>query len=426
MCKKGVFSVCLNDLRGKGGPIRKTPDEIQSKRQARNTRILLTGGTGFLGSHVAAALLKKGFHVILLVRSKENLSAEKRVNRLLDWMGIDSTDQPCLHIVEGELNFSDFRLDSPAYDRLSDQVDEIIHCASDTSFSQRKKVQVEKANVENLGHLLEFAAKSNCSFFHLISTAFVAGKRSGACPEALTLPGAFTNVYEETKHRAELLSDARLKQEGIRLNVYRPSIVCGDSRTGKTLRFNAFYYPVRMLLFLRDLFQKQAMSGRSSSARQLGIQLNEKNVVELPVRIETGNSGGINLIPIDYFTEAFCAIMDEQREGGIFHIVNPETKSISNLVDYTQDFFKMKGIRAVQPESFRNLPPNNLEILFNRFTEAYKPYMKDQRTFEHRNTAAILDRYPIKCPEFDYSLFSTCMQYAIRSKWGSALYKEVN
>ncbi len=74
-------------------------------------------------------------------------------------------------------------------------------------------------------------------------------EKTGICPETLTDTRSFFNVYEETKHLAEMAAADCCSREGIRLNIFRPSIVYGHSRTGKTLRFNALYYPVKYWCF---------------------------------------------------------------------------------------------------------------------------------------------------------------------------------
>ena len=52
--------------------------------------IALTGATGFLGSHLMATLLSKGYNIIVFGRSAKNESLEERISRLLKWFGIDS------------------------------------------------------------------------------------------------------------------------------------------------------------------------------------------------------------------------------------------------------------------------------------------------------------------------------------------------
>ena len=384
----------------------------------KNIRILLTGATGFLGIHLAQMLAEQGYTVLVLARPKDNMPGEERLTALFSWLGMDEIPS-CVHIVQGDLNCPDLGLSSADYHRLAATVDEIIHCASDTSFSERKRAQIEKANVENLHHLLDFAVKSRCFFFHFISTAYAAGKKDGVCPEALEAPHSFFNVYEETKHRAEKTAAMRCHCEGIRLNIYRPSIVYGNSSTGKTLRFNAMYYPVKMLVFLRNLYVNQNGKQLSKHAEKLGISFDPGGAAHMPIRIKANASGGINLIPVDFFTAAFSAIMESAMEGGVFHITNEKNTPVSDIIDFTQKYFNITGIQAVKAGDLPLGSPNTLETLFNRYTRIYRHYMQDKRIFDNSRTAAILTRNSISCPDFDYRIFSTCMRYAEAANWGN-------
>ena len=51
--------------------------------------IALTGATGFLGSHLMASLLTKGYNIIVFGRSAKNESLKERISRLLQWFGIE-------------------------------------------------------------------------------------------------------------------------------------------------------------------------------------------------------------------------------------------------------------------------------------------------------------------------------------------------
>lgn len=365
-------------------------------------------------------LADKGHTVIVPARSRDNMAPEERINALFRWLGRDRVPS-CVQIVPADLNRPDLGLSPADYQRLGSRVDEIIHCASDTSFSERKRPQIEKANVENLHHLLDFAAKSRCCFFHFISTAYAAGKRSGVCPETLVDTRSFFNVYEETKHRAEMAAADRCNREGIRLNIFRPSIVYGHSRTGRTLRFNALYYPVKILVFLKNLYLKKHREQDLESAEKMGISFTAGGTAHMPLRIEASPSGGINLIPVDFFTSAFYAIMENAVDGGIFHITNDKTKPVSDIIDYIRKYFHITGVQAVETQNYPTGPQNRLEILFNRYTEIYRQYMQDERIFDNARAVAILKPQGILCPDFDYSIFSTCMGYAESVNWENPL-----
>ena len=65
--------------------------------------VFLTGGTGFLGSHLAAAFLKAGREVILLARPKNGKSTDERVSSLFDWLAVKESLRGRLRVVTGEI-----------------------------------------------------------------------------------------------------------------------------------------------------------------------------------------------------------------------------------------------------------------------------------------------------------------------------------
>jgi thioester reductase-like protein len=250
--------------------LRVTRRHLADERRSKAGRILLTGGTGFLGSHVLAELLTRGYAVIALARPDGQLSAWERVRRLLDWFGLDGDIRSRLEVIEGSIDRPGLGLNPREYSSLLDRVSEILHCASETSFSERKKADLERANIQGIENVLDFAVNGRCSFFHYVSTAYVAGRKAGVCQEKLVENKAFTNVYEETKCRAEWMASERCGSEGIRLSIYRPSIVYGDSKTGRSTRFNAVYHPVKTLLYLKNLYEADIRERGGKGARDGG------------------------------------------------------------------------------------------------------------------------------------------------------------
>jgi nucleoside-diphosphate-sugar epimerase len=303
-------------------------------------------------------------------------------------------------------------------------VDEILHCASCTSFSEKNRAEIEAANIGGLPPILEIASKGRCFFLHHISTAYVAGEKTGVCPEAFVDSRDFTNIYEETKYLGERIMAAACQREGIRLNIYRPSVVYGDSRTGRSLRFNALYYPVKTALFFKDIYARDIRENGGKRAAALGARTESDGALYLPLRIEAAGQGGINLIPIDFFAKAFLALMEEGLEGEIFHIVNGKTTAVEEIIAYAQRLFQMRGIRTAPREEFDRLPPNSLEILFNSYMEIYRPYLRDGRIFDKQKMEALLKVRGLSCPELDYEIFSRCMQYAVDVDWGARLFRK--
>jgi nucleoside-diphosphate-sugar epimerase len=233
--------------------------------------------------------------------------------------------------------------------------------------------------------------------------------------------GPFTNVYEETKARGEILARDLCRREGLRLNVYRPTIVTGDSRTGRTLRFNALYFPVKAAVYLRDIYLADIRERGGRRAAEMGIRPAEDGRLVMPLRIEIGG-GGINLVPVDHGIAAFMAVFEDGIGGGIYHIAGAAPTRLEDIVAYTKRFFRLEGIETCGPEAFAGRPRNALEILYDSYLETYRPYMQETRSFDMTNAAPILDRHGLVCPAFDYDVFARCMAYALEADWGSKLF----
>jgi len=398
------------------------PGELREKRAARTQHILVTGGTGFLGSHIAAALLRAGCRVTLLARSTKRLPARDRVERLADWLGLEEQPRRRLAVAEGDILDPGWSAEAAGDHGGLGQVDEIVHCASNTSFAERKRTEIEAVNVGGLRNVLDFAVRSRAVFFHHVSTAFVAGTRTGPCREEWVETGGFTNVYEETKARGEVMARDLCRREGIRLNVYRPSIVYGDSRTGRALRFNAVYFPVKAAVFLRDIYIADIRDRGGHKATGMAIRMEEDGRLFMPLRIEAGGPGGLNLVPIDHCVDALMAVFEDALDGGVYHIVSPRPTKIEAIVEYAERLFRLDGIGTCGPEAFAVQPRNALERLYDTYLEAYRPYMQDLRTFEVRNAAPALEKRRLVCPEFGYDIFARCMEYAVETDWGARLF----
>jgi len=157
-------------------------------------------------------------------------------------------------------------------------------------------------------------------------------------------------------------------------------------------------------------------------AEKMGVKMGKDGSLFLPIRIEAGNGNGLNLVPIDFLVKAFMEIMDTSLEGGVFHIVNQRPKTIDELVNYATRYFNLEGLQAVHEDAFLEKSRNGLEILFDTYVEAYKPYMADARIFNNEKTRSILEKKGIQCPDLDYEVFSKCMEYAIETGWGTTLF----
>ncbi len=375
---------------------------------------VLTGATGFLGSHLLDALLQRGNRVVVLGRSSASESLAARIDKLQAWFDLRGRSG---QIETAEVDFLKplCGLDPKTYRALCKKAGTLIHCASDTRFSERNRRESTATNVDSLEQIIGFAKDSNAPWFHYISTAYAAGIASGHCPEAPVASERFVNVYEETKARAELEVALHCTKGAIPFTIIRPSIVYGDSRSGRANCFNALYNHVRSLYYIREIYRKDIHEHGGRKSREYGIYQEDSDILHIPLKIAVAHNGAINLIPIDYFVSATLSILTHAQTGTYYHITSDNPKTVKDIASYCEAFLNIRGIEVVYGIA-PDTPLNPPEALFNRFIEPYLPYLSDTRMFARSNTdAATAGLIP---PEFTYDIFQRCMEYAVGANWG--------
>ena len=339
----------------------------------RGKRILVMGATGFIGSHLAGALAEEGHSVYLLIRpsSTQGTTSDKRWNRIANWLDLSPFARTRIMVFAGDLDAPDLNLCSDDARFLKTNTEEIVHAAASTSFSEKKRAEIFQTNIIGLQNLLSFMDGCFCSHIHAISTAYVAGKSGATCMEVFSNPHGFLNPYEETKHQAEILLRKFCSQKGIRLSIYRPSIVYGNSITGKTFRFNALYNPVRSISFLRDLFMKDLLENSGNQASKMGISLDlADRTIHMPIHFQKRQGTGINLVPIEYCTDSILELMKAPGKDKIFHITNTQSTPLNDLVSFTGRFLKVSGMvveGALREHTRQNHTMGGLNHLFQRY-----------------------------------------------------------
>lgn len=384
--------------------------------------VLITGATGFVGSHLAAHLCRAGYPLFLMARSRNGRGALDRVRARLVWAGL--RDHRNITIIEGVLDTPGLGLDAEARRNVINSVDMVLHCAADTSFAERNRSRVETANVGAPHLLMDLLEGGRCRHFHHMSTAYVAGRTEGVVLEELHEPPGFYNVYEETKCRAERELEVRCRNARMALSIYRPSIIYGDSRTGRSTQFGAIYFPVRTLLHIRSVLVKDLEEGDGERAQSYGASLTSDGRLFMPIRFENHASGTIDLIPIDHLVRSVGAIMEKADAAGIFHIVNRKSCTLGELMEYTRRLYPIRGLSLAEWKAFEVEPRNSLERLFHKHLALYDVYMQDQRRFDDSRAREILDPAGLTCPDFTFESFRRCMDFAQSVEWGRALWTE--
>jgi len=383
--------------------------------QGKSSRsIIMTGATGFLGAFLMSGLLERGYHVTVLGRSSKTMSLSDRLASLTRWFSIDPLDK--LTAIEADLSKKHLGLDDKVWGDLCANAGRIIHCASDTSFAERNREQVMNTNVNSLSSLLDLVIDSRAQHLYYLSTAYACGQCEGICMETPITGQSFNNVYEESKAQAEEVIRRSCADNKVPLSILRPSIVYGHSKTGKSLKFNALYYCVKSISFIRDIFANDIRQGGGRSSKW-GFSLDDDGLLYLPLKIYLTNRGSVNLIPIDYFVATVLGIIEHSGTNDIYHITSDNPPDITTLAEYSQRFLGVRGIQILWNQSGKNANPNPAEELFEKLFEQYRPYLSDNRIFDQSSTYSITNG--VSAPPFTYDIFERCMDYAVACEWGS-------
>jgi nucleoside-diphosphate-sugar epimerase len=216
---------------------------------------------------------------------------------------------------------------------------------------------------------------------------------------------------------AENIIASFCKNNSINLSIIRPSIVYGDSQTGRSLKFNALYFPIRSAQAIRDIYINDLNNNEGKKAAKNGIYVDNEGYLFLPLKIYLPEEGDINIIPVDYFVKATIEIIENCPEGGIFHLTNSSPTTMKTVAKYYSQLMMVRGVEIIYGLQPENVLRNPAEELFDRFIEPYRPYLADQRKFDRTNTDRLTNN--LRPPEFTYEIFKICMEYAIKVNWGT-------
>lgn len=199
-----------------------------------HSSILVTGATGLLGRAVVRRLLAGAAQgtVFVLVR---DLARWRQVARELT-LG----DGVCP--IVGDLRANGLALEANDRTRLRGTVTSILHLGADTTFSAPLE-RARTINTRGTAHVLELAAECLAPVqVTYVSTAFVAGRRTGVIREDCTKVDAWVNAYEQSKYEAEQL----VRDHGGRWVILRSSTIVCDDLAGHVTQLNAVHRALQL------------------------------------------------------------------------------------------------------------------------------------------------------------------------------------
>ena len=333
--------------------------------------IFLTGVTGAIGGELLRSLLQARpdsiFYVLFRPCSLKDIASGDLLVRSL----VRREDVPRVIPIPGNVELEDLGL-REKYWELVPIIEEIYHAAACTSFCQTVE-QARLTNVLGTEHVIDFARAAHTAGsptrLHHISTTYVSGTRTGFLREDELDEGQeFFNYYEWSKFEAERAM--RSASVDLPITIYRPGIVVGDARTGRTSKFQGIYQVMKWIHF-----------GLTES---------------LPCEPDFL----LDLSPVDYVCRAIVQLASlTETANKTFHLTAGPRNilSLSELVDiyfhecaaYDGTIDRFKSFRFSPSEKPGNPFSSESSAIWTLFAQ-YKPYVTCPKVFDNSETRAFL------------------------------------
>ncbi|MFN8036650.1 MAG: SDR family oxidoreductase [Acidimicrobiia bacterium] len=335
----------------------------------------LTGATGFLGSNLALELLEsRRDRIYCLVRPNGDvtdrlhravLDAARAAGRLEHVEG--RLDQ--LVPIPGDVAVPGLGLAAEHREMLGDERPvECWHAAASLRYEDRHRDEIVRTNVDGTRHVIDTVTDLGIAELNHISTAYVAGVRTGEVLEEPYDPRFEpNNWYEASKRRGE---DMVVEHAGAfeAVRIMRPSIVVGNVSTFGSTSTSGYYG------FLRGLARFCRVVERSEPGYL------DHNTVRL--FLEPHSS--LDLVPIDLLCAEAVAIADGTAAGGhdhrYSHLTNPFPITLARARVGPERSIERLRLELVEDRGL--LGP--LDALLDDALDFYRPYLRNDKRFVRR------------------------------------------
>jgi long-chain acyl-CoA synthetase len=363
--------------------------------------ILLTGATGFVGMELLARYLERTDRdVVALVRAANGAEAHERLRGTLVRLGLTPERYEArLTAVPADVERDGLGIAPERRAELAERVREVIHLAASVSFTLPLE-DSRHINVDGTRHMLEFAQQASerggLDRFAYVSTAYVAGTHPHEFREdQLEVGQDFRNPYERSKFEAEML--VRSHADRLPIQIFRPSIIVGERRTGWTASFNVLYAPLKAF-------------GRGA----------------LPF-LPADRSAPVDVVPVDYVADAIFTLAGEPvvEAGETFHLVSGGgATTVGRLTERAAAHLGRRPPWILPPKLYRRLlhpllahvgSPARRRALIH--SEVFFPYFTMQVRFDDERARGRLAPFGVRVVPVEGYL-DRLIEFARAADWG--------
>ena len=332
----------------------------------------ITGFPGFIANRLVDRLAKLSGKFILLVQSSLLETAIQEIAEIANRTGRPPTD---FRLVQGNITLPNLGLNELDQQAVRSEATTVFHLAALYDLAVARDLAL-KVNVEGTRNLNTFVRTlPRLRHHHHVSTCYVAGKREGRILETeLQHEAGFRNFYEESKYLAELEVEA-LKAD-LPVTIHRPAVVCGDSQTGETAKYDGVYYLIFYLL-------------RWPSGLSL-LNIGNHEVC-------------LNMVPVDFVVDAMAVLaLDDTAIGKTVQLADPSPLTTNQLFNAMAKSINGSHSRITGPTSwvqfFLMLAPSPR---ITGLPHPAVPYFFIRQTYDTAISEPLLKRHNVQCPPFE-------------------------
>ena len=348
----------------------------------KNRKVLLTGSTGFLGSHILKELITSDYFsdIYLLIRGRDLSEAKRRIEKEFKFY-YPHIDLVRTKVVLGDLSVKDMGISQKDKNMLKG-VDTVINCAAKVQHLGKQE-EFEMLNTYSVNNIIETLNKRDLEFIQ-ISTLSIFGSvpkdKNIVYEDDLGIGQTFDNFYDETKFKAEVYLEDFYKSGG-RGGIFRLGNIMNDSYTGlmqKNLEENAFTMMLQSVINTKKLY---------------GL---DKYIT--------------NISPVNKCAEFIVkSICNYNLQGNVVNVHNPNLISMDELIKLINQVGKYDIDKT----------NNDLEI-----PEVYVPYLANYLNIENKNTVTydntnfykLAEELKFTWPMIDILYVSKIISHLIKSK----------
>jgi thioester reductase-like protein len=338
-------------------------------------KVLITGGTGFIGKKLIYELYAQAEIIYVLVRPQSFRKAEQT------FIGLNK-----IKLIVGDVFANDVCHSIDDLELLANSVTDIVHLAAKYDLAMTA-YDAYTNNVIGVQNILTLARRMNhLQFFHHISSYSVNSHCDGLVLEdAIDLKANYSDHYAKSKMQGEFM--VRTMDLGnVRKRIYRPGIVIGDSMHGEIEKVDGPYYFLRLLYNMKDYLQ----------------YVDKLNFFPLPY----GKKTEFPIIPVDVLVDWLKVAITEPNHHEKIKCYHFVSKKPVYLHDFVQRFLKLNGmesklLRLKESKLFEKIlphlgmPKELLSYMYSKATYDVSARQKDFPDLEEFNVEnfenAILD-----------------------------------